>query len=118
MCHVQAAVCRGEGPNYVREGDCHLMRTELQKALNTASSPQPGELDQSHVACRLFWTYAFYFLTDTPRTLTRRVELGLRTISVYLLTSPPLLLKLKYPPFKIILIWSTSHLLQYSIYTR
>ena len=43
MCHVQAEICRGEGPSYVREGDCETVKTLIQKALNTGSPLSVGE---------------------------------------------------------------------------
>ena len=64
MCHVQAEICRGGGPNYVTEGGCHQLKTLIQKALNTGSTLSPGESEVAWSCPGLYCPYAFYFLTD------------------------------------------------------
>ena len=65
MCHVQAEICRGGGPNYVTEGGCHTVKTLIQKALNTGSTLSTGECEVAGTCPGwLYSPYAFYFLTD------------------------------------------------------
>ena len=64
MCHVQAEICRGGGPNYVTEGGCHQVKTLIQKALNAGSTLSTGECEAAGTCPGLYCPYAFYFLTD------------------------------------------------------
>ena len=64
MCHVQAEICRGGGPNYVTEGSCNTVKTLIQKALNAGSPLSTGECEAAGTCPGLYCPYAFYFLTD------------------------------------------------------
>jgi len=54
MCHVQAEICRGTGPNYVREGDCQQLRTLIQKALNTGSPLSPDDVNCQRICTQIY----------------------------------------------------------------